>query len=282
MGRSRVRSANGLLYVNANEMAWILRLVPRSMQTGTATAEQLYHKNCANCHRADQKGTPPEFPSLVNLKARLTEQQANAVVAVARDECPLLRAWTARSPGHHPFLLSGENAAVQLTGAPSPIDQKFGIDGYNKFLDQDGYPAVKPPWGTLNAIDLNKGTIAWKIPFGEYPKLREQGLSGTGSENYGGPVVTSNGLLFIAATLFDNKIHAYDKANGKLLWETELPAGRNGHSVALRSQVEKSCRVASGGGKSGAPSGGSYVHSVCPTDRGSIKGMREHSPLSYT
>ena len=97
-------------------------------------------------------------------------------------------------------------------------------DGYNKFLDPDGYPAVEPPWGTLNAIDLNKGEIAWKIPFGEYPELVAKGMRNTGSENYGGPVVTAGGLLFIGATNHDRKFHAFDKATGKLLWETTLPA----------------------------------------------------------
>jgi quinoprotein glucose dehydrogenase len=250
----------GLLYVNSNEMAWILRLVPRAVQTGTTTSEQLYLKNCASCHRADRGGTPPEFPSLVNVKARLTERQVESIVAHGEGRMPsfasldpLARQAIIR------FVLSGENPTVRLTAPPSPIDQKFGIDGYNKFLDQDGYPAVKPPWGTLNAIDLNKGNIAWKIPFGNYPKLREQGVSGTGSENYGGPVVTSNGLLFIAATLFDNKIHAYNKTNGKLLWEAELPAAGTATPLLYEAAGKEYVVIASGGGKSGASSGGSYL-----------------------
>jgi quinoprotein glucose dehydrogenase len=250
----------GMLYVNSNEMAWILRLVPRVAQTGNVTAEQLYLKNCAGCHRPDRKGTPPEFPSLIDVKARLTEPQVASLVRLGEGRMPSfaslgddVRQAIIR------FVMFGENKSVHLTAPPSPIDQKFGIDGYNKFLDRDGYPAVKPPWGTLNAIDLNKGTIAWKIPFGEYPELRKQGLTNTGSENYGGPVATANGLLFIAATLFDHKIHAFDKVTGKLLWQAELPASGTATPALYEIGGKEFIVIACGGGKSGAPSGGSYI-----------------------
>ena len=79
------------------------------------------------------------------------------------------------------------------------------------------------PQGTLNAIDLNTGEYVWKIPFGEYPELIEQGLDVTGSENYGGPVLTASGLLFIGATIYDRKIRAFDAATGALLWDYEMP-----------------------------------------------------------
>jgi quinoprotein glucose dehydrogenase len=100
---------------------------------------------------------------------------------------------------------------------------KYRFTGYNKFLDPEGYPAVAPPWGTLNAIDLNTGRYLWRVPLGDYPELAARGLKNTGSENYGGPIVTASGLLFIGATIYDRKIRAFDRKSGQLLWEHELP-----------------------------------------------------------
>jgi len=127
------------------------------------------------------------------------------------------------------YLMTGEDTAVAAPTfqTPWPFGLKYTSDGYNKFLDPDGYPAVEPPWGTLNAINLDTGEIAWKIPFGEYPELVAKGIRDTGSENYGGPVVTAGGLVFIGATDRDSKFHAFDKATGKLLWQTTLPAAGN-------------------------------------------------------
>lgn len=103
------------------------------------------------------------------------------------------------------------------------VRSAYAFTGYNKFLDPDGYPAVAPPWGTLNAIDLNTGRYLWKIPLGEYPELVAKGMAATGSENYGGPIVTAGGLVFIGATIYDRKLRAFDAHDGRLLWETELP-----------------------------------------------------------
>ncbi len=88
------------------------------------------------------------------------------------------------------FVLRRENTQVQAAKEDPRIAQKYVIDGYNKFLDPEGYPAVAPPWGTLNAVNLDTGKIEWKIPFGEHPELAAKGMKDTGSENYGGGVVT--------------------------------------------------------------------------------------------
>jgi quinoprotein glucose dehydrogenase len=125
------------------------------------------------------------------------------------------------------FLFTGKDKATDPALMNDPARLKYRSDGESIFLDPDGYPAITPPWGTLNAIDLNTGAMRWKIPLGEVPEIAAKGLKNTGSDNYGGPVVTAGGVVFIAATNFDKKFRAFDKLTGKLLWETTLPAAGN-------------------------------------------------------
>jgi quinoprotein glucose dehydrogenase len=255
-----------LLYVNSNEMAWVLRLVERKKATTKITAQNLYLNNCASCHRSDLRGTPPEFPSLVGINKKLTDKQIATVIGKGAGRMPGFASLGDEAiEGLTRYLTSGENPTVNQVKA-LPTDLKYAIDGYNKFLDPDGYPAVAPPWGTLNAIDLNSGKLVWQIPFGEYPALAAGGMRDTGSENYGGPIVTSNGLLFIGATNFDNKFRAYDKASGKLLWETLLPAAGNATPATYEINGRQFIVIAAGGGKSGAPSGGKYVAFALPKE----------------
>ena len=156
--------------------------------------------------------------------------------------------------------------------SPSPLTLKYRFTGYTKFLDPDGYPAIAPPWGTLNAIDLNTGEYAWTVPLGEYPELASQGITNTGSENYGGPVVTAGGLVFIGATNFDRKIRAFDKTTGQLLWEARLPFSANGTPATYEAGGRQFLVVPAGGGKPpgqlgpAAESGGVYVAFALPED----------------
>jgi quinoprotein glucose dehydrogenase len=137
--------------------------------------------------------------------------------------------------------------------------------GFRRFTDPEGYPATAAPWGTLSAIDLNTGKYLWKIPFGTYPELVAKGMADTGSDNYGGPVVTAGGLLFIAATVFDQKFHAYDKSTGKLLWETDLPfSGLATPSTYMVNGKQYVVVPAGGGQSSRKPSGGVYVAYTLP------------------
>ena len=128
----------------------------------------------------------------------------------------------------------------------------------------DGYPEISPPWGTLKAVDLDSDTIAWSVPLGEYPELSAQGIEPTGTENYGGPVITAGGLLFIGATALDKKFRAFDKLSGELLWETTLPAGGNATPAMYEVAGRQFVVIAAGGGKSGGESGGSYVAFALP------------------
>jgi quinoprotein glucose dehydrogenase len=157
------------------------------------------------------------------------------------------------------YLTKGENKELS-SSQPEPPLMPYRFMGYTRFYDPDGYPAVVPPWGTLNAINLNTGEYAWKIPFGEYPELAAQGMKDTGSENYGGPVVTAGGLLFIGATNYDKKFHAFDKATGELLWETTLPFSGNATPITYEVNGRQYVVIAAGGGKDlRSKSGGVYV-----------------------
>lgn len=248
-----------LLYVNANEMPWVLRIVARQKPRPTMTAAELYAVNCANCHGPDGSGSPPQFPSLVGLKTS------------EKDTAEIIRKGNGRMPA---FSHLGEEVVTALTkyillhenptvmGRPVRNNLKYTTDGYNKFLDEKKFPGVKPPWGTLTAIDLDRGEFKWRIPFGEYPDLEDKT---TGTENYGGSVVTKSGLLFIAATNHDRKIRAFDKLTGKLLWSAELPASGNATPAVYEHKGKQYIVIAAGGGKSDrSPSGSSYVAFALP------------------
>jgi quinoprotein glucose dehydrogenase len=262
---------SGLLYVNSSERANIMRLVPRKKKGDEVPgAQQLYGSICANCHRADMTGNPPDVASLVGLGTRRTVAQAADIVERGNNRMPAFsffdRATIEAVVG---FIMDGKDRPVSkeaeavLASLPS-AHLKYGHEGYIKWRDPDGYPVVKPPWGTLNAINLDTGKIVWKIPFGEYPDLVAKGLRNTGSENYGGPVVTAGGLVFIGATSADKKFRAYDKATGKLLWQTTLPAAGNATPAVYEVGGRQFVVIAAGGGKWANQSGGSYVAFALP------------------
>ncbi len=265
-GGAAFDSRSGLLYVNSNEMAWIMRLVERTKASNRQNGKQIYTQQCAGCHGAEMRGSPPEFPALVGIGARHSAAEIEHVIRAGNGRMPSFQYLPPASlDAITAYVVTGENKEIELpnVAAASPMEQRYRFEGYNKFLDPDGYPAVKPPWGTLNAIDLNKGVIAWKIPFGEHPELVES-MGITGSENYGGPIVTAGGVLLIGATTRDRKFRAFDKDSGKLLWETLLPAGGNATPATYEVNGRQYVVIAAGGGKSGAPSGGSYVAFTLP------------------
>ena len=258
--------ATSVLYVNANEMAWIVSLVQRAPRAVATSARELYATHCAGCHGVDRKGTPPAFPSLLDLTDRLTTPEIHAVLSDGSGRMPgFARLGSDALSAIQHYILTGEQAqAAVATTVASPIDQKYRPQ-IDRFLDPDGYPAIKPPWGTLNAIDLSTGKYLWKIPLGEYRELAAQGITNTGCENYGGPVVTAGGVLFIGATNYDSKFRAFDKATGALLWETMLPAPGNATPATYEVKGRQFVVIAASSGKSrGQQAPASYVAFALP------------------
>lgn len=255
----------GLFFVNSNEMAWIIKLVERKNEK-RVTGRTLYLRQCAACHRDDLSGSPPEFPSLVNLGGRRSVDQVHGIVTKGAGRMPGYAHLGERSlDAILAYILQGEEKEVtDAPRAPSPIELKYRLDGYVRFTDPDGYPAITPPWGTLNALDLNTGEYAWRIPLGEIPALAKQGLTNTGSENYGGSVVTAGGLLFIGATNADAKFRAFDKRTGRLLWEYQMDAAGNATPATYMANGKQFVVIGAGGGKWGNPSGGTYYAFALP------------------
>ncbi len=254
-----------LLYVNANEMAWILRMVEPKPITAGASGKTIYLRECAACHGPAMKGSPPEFPSLVGLGNRYPDGDVFTLVSRGSGRMPgFARLGDDAVHAVVDYVYSGIDRTAK-TVAPSAGDMKFVSDGYNKFLDEDGYPAIQPPWGTLTAINMDTGKFVWRLPLGEYPELAAKGVKNTGSENYGGPIVTAGGLVFIAATNFDKKFRVFDKESGKLLWETILPAAGNATPSTYEVNGRQFVVIVAGGGKAkDAPSSGSIIAYALP------------------
>jgi quinoprotein glucose dehydrogenase len=250
-------ASSGLLYVNANEMPWVVKLIPNNDTS-------LYNSKCATCHRKDRTGTPAA-PALVGIDKKLSRDEIMTIVRQGTGRMPAFPDMGGRNIGDvADFLITGKDKGADPALKNDPSWLKYRSDGESIFLDQDGLPAVTPPWGTLNAIDLNTGAMRWRIPLGEVPELAASGMTNTGSDNYGGPVVTASGLLFIGATNFDKKFRAFDKLTGELLWETTLPTAGNATPSIYMIDGKQYVVIACGGGKNGAPSGSSIVAFALP------------------
>ncbi len=256
----------GRLYVNSNEMPWILTMVEVAAR-GESRGAAVYRQHCTACHGVDREGAPQQAsPPLTDLAPRFKKPDLVDLLSKGRGVMPSFGFLSADDKGAVASFLLGEEAPAQAAeaeeDAPAP-GTPYTHTGYNRFLDPQGYPAVKPPWGTLNAIDLNRGTIDWTVPLGELPELTKRGVLPTGTENYGGPIVTAGGLLFIGATK-DEKFRAFDKATGKVLWETGLPAGGYATPATYAVGGKQYVVIAAGGGKMGTKSGDAYVAFALP------------------
>ncbi len=261
--------ATGLLYINANQMPNIITMVDVTAKSGEkpSPGKQLYTIHCAACHgEVGAKKTQTHSPLLREILGRislrsLTRAKAQQVIEKGQGFMPgfaHIGKMEIEALLDFMFRTGQESTPFSL-----PQEIEFTHTGYNWFVDQFGYPAIKPPWGTLTAIDLNRAEIRWQVPLGELPELTERGIPPTGTQNYGGPVVTAGRLLFIGASK-DEKFRAFDKATGKILWETDLPAGGYATPCTYEIAGKQYVVIAAGGGKMGTKSGDSYVAFALP------------------
>ena len=260
---------DGILYVNSNEMAWIQKMVenPKQSDLNSMTAgEKVYSNNCIACHGTDRKGNSKSgYPSLIDIGTRKDKAYVTQIISGGKGMMP---GYSAMSKNDKQalisFLFNEEKQEVSSANKEKNAQYlPYRMDGYNKFWDSKGLPAISPPWGTLNAINLNTGEYLWKTPFGYEESLKAKGISNTGIENYGGPVVTASGLLFIAATK-DGMFRAFDKKNGQLLWETKLPAAGFATPSTYQVNGKQYVVIACGGTKLGTKKGNQYVAFALP------------------
>ena len=266
------------LYVNVNEAPTINRLRPVHDGPGAAVdpvalGRQIYDRTCASCHGAARQGTPPHTPALVDVKR--SAKDIETVIVEGRNAMPAFRQFRARELSALAAFLKVPPAdaahkdpdVVRPDPSTSLGTDRYTIDGYPLFLDPHGVPAIAPPWGTLNAIDLVKGEIVWKVPLGEYPQLAAKGIRHTGTLNFGGAIATAGGVIFIAATA-DEKIRAFEKSSGRVLWEHQLPAGGYATPSIYMIDGRQYVAIAAGGsGKNATKSGDSIIAFALPQDR---------------
>jgi quinoprotein glucose dehydrogenase len=262
------------LYVNAsNEAEWISMVgsKPRETITLNRLGRRLYRSMCAHCHALPAPGgaDATSTTSLRGVKDRLKKTDILTLLKKGRNQMPAFATLaTVETRALVAFLFEdgkSENVALKDLDASWSKTIPYIATGHRDFRDHEGYPANKRPWGTLSAIDLNRGEIAWQSVLGTYPKLEKKGLEPTGTFNMGGPLVTAGGLVFIGAAM-DERFHAFDKKTGALLWEYQLDAG--GYATPATYEVAGRQFVviaAGGGGKPGTRAGDAYYCFALPT-----------------
>lgn len=266
---------DGVYYVNINEIPWVMQMVETKRADGSPLirGEKEYMIYCAACHGLDRKGNlAGGFPSLIDVDKRRPRDQIALITKQGAGRMPAFDLIPAvQREAILDYIISGAAAPTasrqeESGPAASPAGDDtppYAFGGFRRWNDDEGYPAIKPPWGTLNAVDLNTGEIKWKVPLGEYAELTARGLPPTGTENYGGPVVTAGGLIFIAATA-DETIRAFDKDTGAVVWQAKLPFGGNATPSTYMVGGRQYLVISAGGGKSRRPAGGMLVAFALP------------------
>ena len=268
-GGAAVDPDTGIMYVNANDMPWIGAMVeipPQARGLMAGLGHRIYALHCLQCHGVG--GTGDElgiYPSVNDLMGQLTTDETRAIIQDGRGYMPSHSHLSERDRDALIAYLYDSDAVDPLANSNRELstEPEWVFAGYRRFLDQQQRPAIKPPWATLNAIDLNAGEIVWKVTLGDWPELSVGGRPATGAEAYGGPIVTASGLIFIGATR-DERFRVFDTRDGDLLWETNLPAAGFATPITYALDGKQYVVIAAGGGKVGTKSSDAYVAFALP------------------
>ncbi len=269
-GGAAVDPRKGILYVNGRDIPCTVTMADAKSRGGVplSSGERIYSQICAACHGLNRAGNAERgFPSLEKVAQKLKKPDIVQLLGTGRGMMPSFSFLSeAQKMAVAGFLLGEappDRTAAQQAADDVLIDVPYTHTGYIRWVDTNGYPACKPPWGTLNAIDLNTGDYVWRVNLGELPELTARGIPPTGTENYGGPVVTAGGVVFIAATK-DERIRAFDQKTGKVLWQSKLPAAGYATPATYLRNGRQYVVIACGGGKCGTKSGDAYVAFALP------------------
>ncbi len=248
-GSAATDPTDGSLYVVSMDLPAILKLEPTppegKVPAGTAAQQGavIYQQNCQLCHGPERKGAPPAVPSLVNITDRIGVDGVRRMVTQGGGEMPAFPRLSDASLNALVSYLSNQEggpiqAAMQIEATPAPAYPAGAEVPSVRYWTGYGLEptAIKPPWSTMTAYDLNKGTIKWQIPIGDAPEAAARGVQDTGVLVIrDGAVVTGGGLIFIA-TNREGKLRAYDEETGKKLWVSDLPAGSEGIPAVYESK----------------------------------------------
>jgi len=265
-GGAAVDPEEGIMYINSNEMPWIhemVDLIPGSEANMASAGKLLYQQHCAICHKPDMKGDGRVYPDITERRSNYSRQELKSYISTGRGIMPAFDFLSDKQKSDLVTYVLNPDAETGEIADLNDVDDlvkeiPYSHTGYNRWVDPDGNPVITPPWGQLHALDLNTGEYLWQVPLGELDYLTEKGIPPTGTENYGGPVITAGDLLFIGATK-DEKFRAFNRRTGKILWETKLPYGGYATPSVYEVDGKQYIVIACGGGKMGTQSGDTYM-----------------------
>ena len=265
---------DGMYFVNLSEIPWLLKMHDTEAQGRLERGNQLYLQYCLACHGMKLEGNEAlQSPALTD-PAKTQKASFMGVLEKGAGRMPGFPQLTEEDRiAIHDYILgyqSGElpskkkkkrkkKKKAAAGGGHSVLGKtdRYAFGGFKKFEDREGYPGIKPPWGTLSAVDMNTGELKWQVVLGEYKELTARGLPPTGTINYGGPLATASGLLFIGATA-DKTFRVFDQENGEILWQTQLPYSGNATPSTYMVDGKQYVVISAGGGKD-SPTGDALV-----------------------